>query len=147
MRQHNNAVGKMKEKTYLTWYMRLQSAAAAAGISYKYIAQRMGRDPSTISLYMRGKRNPDIHDLAHMCDIIGVEPNYILLEKESAQAIGAIRRLFAGIMRMEDQGIIDIASAGRSAGSSCEAMKIEKANSNSRCENAPVQMSYARKVS
>lgn len=52
---------------------RLTQARDAAGLNNKEVAERMGLDESTVSLWMRGKRTPRVENLQRLAVELGIE--------------------------------------------------------------------------
>ena len=48
------------------------------GLTQEELASRLGVSRSTIGMYERGKREPDLKPLEKIADIFGVEMNFIL---------------------------------------------------------------------
>ena len=48
------------------------------GLTQEELASRLGVSRSTIGMYERGKREPDLKTLEKIADIFGVDMNYIL---------------------------------------------------------------------
>lgn len=48
------------------------------GFTQKQLAERLGVQPQTVSLWMKGKTNPDILHFSIMCSIFGVSADWFL---------------------------------------------------------------------
>jgi len=79
----------------------LAARRAALGLSYRQLAQRLGKAPSTLQAWEQGKRLPDLEDLLALSHLLGADLAELLdlaatpvreLEKQLAAAEERLRR-------------------------------------------------------
>lgn len=61
---------------------RLQETIRNSGLSQTELAKRLEIKQQTIAAYLSGKALPSLDTFANLCNILNIEPSYILCIKE-----------------------------------------------------------------
>ena len=62
--------------------LRLQETIRNSGLSQTELAKRLEIKQQTIAAYLSGKALPSLDTFANLCNILNIEPSYILCIKE-----------------------------------------------------------------
>jgi transcriptional regulator with XRE-family HTH domain len=68
---------------------RVLKVAKDRGISQTQLSQELGLNPSTVSLWGREGRSPNIDDIPHIARILGVSLEYLFTGEDGAESLGA----------------------------------------------------------
>ena len=69
--------------TVMGFAERLDELIKSKGYSYKYVAERIGRERKSVYGYVYGTTIPDGLIIVKLSYLLGTTPNYLLLGKES----------------------------------------------------------------
>lgn len=95
---------------------RLTQARDAAGLTNKEVAQRLGLDESTVSLWMNGKRTPRVENLQKLAAELDVEMSELWQGEEVLPATPAQRAMveeMADMSQAQQEALLALARAMR----------------------------------
>ena len=73
-----------------TFSERLRQLRTAAGLSQMEFSKRIGVSKSSVNMYERGEREPNLETLQHIADFFQVDIGYLLGKSESAPPVRSI---------------------------------------------------------
>ena len=82
---------------------RLRNARKSRGLSQAELAQRAGLEPSAVSHFEAGRRQPSFHNLRKLADSLGVTTDYLLGRDLDLGASGpAVEGLWKRVAELSD---------------------------------------------
>lgn len=82
---------------------RLRNARKSRGLSQADLAQRAGLEPSAVSHFEAGRRQPSFHNLRKLADALGVTTDYLLGRDINLGASGpAVEGLWRRVAELSD---------------------------------------------
>lgn len=84
------------------------------GVSHRYIADHLGVNESTVSLWFSGKRTPTVNNLEKLAELLGVDIAEVWDGPEAVPATPAMRAFVDAAGHLTDEQLVVLASIARS---------------------------------